>query len=222
MAGDGGTTHHALIPRRRHDQGAVMGGVIQRLFHRTLVPAAMVARNPALRLMTRAPASTLSTMASRQRLRESHPAFDRSHSGLPQRSGAATACTQDRSPAPRNSRRADRTPATNVPCLHAALPARRQAPTGSPGSSRIDAPVRSGCVRSTGPSTRATVISRRPSLRRHQGGESDHVQRGHLAGTGSFRHRCVSTGFAPAPFRLIFGADLHNRGGGITGLIWRA
>src|SRR5829696_1992646 len=57
---------------------------------------------------------------------------------------------------------AHKMPATNVPCMHAALVARSQVPPISPETSWIVVVERSGWLVATGPSMSAILVSARP------------------------------------------------------------
>ena len=131
-----------------------------------------------LRLMTRAPASTLSIMASASSSGVAlgicplplavSAKIGRNSSVQPGHIAGAT-----------EPRRAESMPATNVPCVHATLSARLHAPFGFPGISRMIEPARSGWSSATGPSIKATVILGAALAAFHQVGESDQLDRTH-------------------------------------------
>src|SRR6266542_6618841 len=60
---------------------------------------------------------------------------------------------------------AHKMPATNVPCMQAALLAWAHAPESFPGTSRIFSLTRLGWFLATGPSINPTIISARPLVR---------------------------------------------------------
>lgn len=159
MAGDGGAAHGPLIARCGHSNNAAFGHLIEGLLS-LLSPSGEGRMRAELRLMTRAPVSTLSVRAS---ARSSGLALGicplplavsaklgRSNVHPGQIAGAT------------EPRLAESIPATNVPCVHATVAERAQVRVSFPGISRMVAATRSERSLATGQSISAAVVSGRP------------------------------------------------------------